>query len=111
MSPEVMATLVERYGVSADLLPGQTARFLLRQCQATAQFFVEPGKRGEFPVELTEVDIFGIGIQADRTLPEGARLAVELQIPGLARQIWRCRVVGAAQVDGGVYNMRAIFDA
>jgi hypothetical protein len=109
--PHVLAEIVERFGDRPDSTPGVRARFPLRHCVAVARVQREHGVPEPVAIEVVDLSVGGLGFKAPVLLPAGSLLTVELRVPGVLPQAWRCRVTSIHAFDGTYYHAGARFEA
>ena len=85
-------------------------RFPLRHCTATARLPLGGKRFRAVHVELVDLGFSGLGLETRESLPPGAALTIQLDVPGLSTQIWPCRVVSVHSFDGEKYRTGLVFE-
>lgn len=111
LSPEIISLIIDRFSPRPELLAGRPVRFPLRHCRAVARIDAERRAARLLDIELVDVGFSGVGFEAHELVPKGTLLTIELQVPGLATQVWICRIVNVHCYDGAVYRMGARIEA
>jgi hypothetical protein len=108
ISPNVLAEIVSKYGARPDATRG-VLRFPLQNCGAVGVVEQEGDGGQEFPIEIVDISVSGIGFKTSTPLSEDAALIVRLHFPGIQLQSWRCRVVNVHSQVGNRYWLGAMF--
>jgi hypothetical protein len=108
ISPNVLAEIVSRFGARPDPT-SEALRFPLRNCGAVAVVEQEGDGGQEFPIEIVDISVNGIGFKTSLCLPDDATLIVRLRFPGIRPQSWRCRVVDVHAQGANRCWLRALF--
>ena len=111
LPPHILAEIIDRFGARAESSTEEYLRFPLRHCNATARSECDGGSSGAFDIEIVDLSIRGIGFQTSSPVTSGAVFTVELDVPGMPPQAWRCRVVNVHAFDGENYRVGAQFQA
>jgi hypothetical protein len=103
-----LAEIVSRFGARPDWTSG-ALRFPLQKCGAVGVVEQEGGGCREFPIEIVDISVKGIGFKTSIRLGEDATLIVRFRFPGLRSQSWRCRVVNVHAQAGDRFWLGALF--
>lgn len=111
LPPEVIAGMIDHFGARADDTGAGYLRFPLRHCHATARHEHEADKSKAFEIEIVDLAARGIGFETSTPVTNGTAFTVELEVPGVRRQTWHCRVVNVHTFDGTLFRAGARFQA
>jgi hypothetical protein len=111
LPPYTLAEIVDRFGTRPVSGGRDYLRFPLRHCNATARRERDGSRSEPFEIEIVDLGTRGIGFETQTPITEGMVLNVELRIPGMLPQAWRCNVVGVHAFDGRVYRAGARFQS
>ena len=105
VAPDVIADLVEEFGLRKSPRMRQTHRFPLSGCRAA----VHLDEDRAIPIWIKDISISGIGFVAKRPCQIGSYLTIERGGSKADRHAWRCRVVRACRESDNQYRMGAVF--
>ena len=108
ISLNVLAEIVSRFGARPDWTSG-ALRFPLQNCGAVGAVEQEGDGGREFPIEVVDISLSGIGFKTSTCLSDDATLIVRLRFPGIRSQSWRCRVVDVHAQAWDRYWLGALF--
>ena len=101
-----VAQLIAQYGDPSAPIDVSTAS-TVRGVPCVASM---PGTLGGLiPIELDGLGLYSIRFSTSTTLTEGDELVVELEAPGIVRQVWPCTVYGVETGVDGSNAVRARF--
>jgi hypothetical protein len=109
LSPNTLAQIVDRFGARPEGRSDGSWRFPLLHCRATARPGQDHDGKEDMSIEIVDLSLRGFGFKTNACVAPDMPLTVELQIPGLPKQIWRCRVVNVQSYDGKEYRAGACF--
>ena len=105
LRPETVAEIYGRYGARGQWKTRGSLRFPLRCCNAIARRDLPAAQSNPFEIEIADVAVGGIGFCTRTPISDGTLLTVQLEVPGMQPQTWRCRVVNVRGFDGEHYRV------
>src|SRR5437016_4020976 len=105
---DVLTQLVSRFGARAEHNPDSSIRFPLNRCPARVS--IRGSSAPAEKVELVDVAARSLGFTSQTRFLAHDSVLVELDVPGIPRQTWSCRVVRSQIVNNGLYRVGACFE-
>src|SRR5437764_15240919 len=109
LEPEILAKIVGRFGARVEPDADQFIRFPLHDCPASVR--IRGSSAPVDRVELFDLAARSLGFTSHTRYLAQDALVIELDVPGLPRQVWPCRVVRSQVAANGAYRIGACFEA